>query len=1183
MKKIYYFTVLCMIFLLGNIASAQTPAVHGLTMDATTPSYSTNDDLEANYTTSGGAVETATTWYINWVPVSVLNFPFEAGYTNALQDYSGNGNDLSTSGTASTEPGWSASAGYNTTGAFTFDGNDYLLAGEVLPLNSDYTKCAWINISSEFGYRNIISGDLNGEYNHGFKINPDGRLNSGHSGGSYYVIDSDSLHNDVWYFVAVTFDYESGLMILYKDGIEVDRAIVPVLNRSVVDPTVLIGSKAYAFFFNGSIDEAQVYDRALSAEQIQSFYINGDDIILSQETRGDERWRVRVTPFSDSEIGNDLVTGSELIQAAAISGLSLTASSPESLTNDDLTASFTSNVSVVETATAWYRDGNPDALMYLPFDGGAEEALLDVSGSDNHASQVWNMLQDPTWDANGGHNGSGAFEFDGDDYLEMGNIFPLNSSYTKTAWVYSTVLGFNNIISSYLHGDNNHFFKMNADGRLNAGHRLGDAEVIDGAAMALDTWYFVAVTFDYATGEMILYKNGVDVNSATVPLALRDVADEAVLIGAMNNIFGWDGYIDEARLYDRALSPEQISAMFSGDNVMVAEETIGGEEWHVEVIPFSSSESGSSTTSNTVEVHSLIVSDIVDQTVAEGVSFSSLDLDDYVAVYEFTEADLVWSSNGSSELIVAIDPVTHEVTVTIPDADWTGSEDITFTATNPNGEADSTEVAYTVSNINDAPVLAVIGGQLTDEDINLTLLPVVFTDADPLDTHTITILSSNPNVVPSDPSGDISGSTYDLVPAANWNGSTQITVTVRDDGTETLYDFEEYTLLVNAVNDAPVLTHVGPQSTNEDTNLTGLSVVFSDADDDQHTITVVSDDASVNVANLTGDINGSLYDLVPADDWNGTAQITVRVTDNGTGALSDFETYTLTVNAINDAPVITPTGSQSMDEDNTLSLSVVFTDVDVTDSHIFTAVSSEANVSVENLSGNTYDLVPAADWNGSAQITTTVTDNGIGALSDTETFTLTVNPVNDAPVDLVLSNLTVDENSATGTIVGTFSSTELDDGDTHTYALVAGDMGNDNAAFSIDGDELKTDSQVDYETKNVYWIRVQSADGDGGTAVQTFVITVNNMQEVGIPEVSESLSFNVYPVPAIDNVTVEIDNPDNKELLLEIYSNSGRLVHDEMIYSKTKIDLTGFTDGMYILRIKGDHVYGTRKIIVKDR
>ncbi len=144
-------------------------------------------------------------------------------------------------------------------------------------------------------------------------------------------------------------------------------------------------------------------------------------------------------------------------------------------------------------------------------------------------------------------------------------------------------------------------------------------------------------------------------------------------------------------------------------------------------------------------------------------------------------------------------------------------------------------------------------------------------------------------------------------------------------------------------------------------------------------------------------------------------------------------------------------------------------------------------------------------------------------------------------------------------------------------------MDNDNSAFVIDGDELQTASQVDFETKNVYWIRVQSTDSDGGTTEETFVITVNNMMETGVPEQSESLSFNVYPVPAIDHVTIEIDNPDNKELLLEIYSNAGRLVHDEVIFTKTRIDLTGFTDGMYILRIKGDNVYGTRKIIVKDR
>ncbi len=1288
-KNIYYYTITGLFLLLGTIVSAQSPSISGLSLGATTPGFSSNDDLTVSYTATN-TVETVSSWYVDWVPLNVFYYPFEAEVTNALLDFSGSGNDLSTSGVAATEPSWSATSGHNGTGAFSFDGDDYLLAGEILPLNSSYTKSAWINITSEFGYRNIISGDLNDERNHGFKVNPDGRLNAGHSFGSYYVVDSDSLHNDTWYHAAVTFDYQNGLMILYKDGVEVDRAIVPESNRSVIDATVLIGSKVYSFFWTGEIDDAMLFDRALSADQIQSIYTTRGEVIHSEETRGGDNWRVRVTGFSASEVSNNPITGSELIQSAAVSGVTLTPATPESMTDDDLTASFSSNATVVETATTWYRDGNPNALIYMPFEGGHHDALLDYSGSDNHPTMVGNIIEDPTWDATGGHNGSGAFEFDGDDYLVAGDIFPLNSSYTKTAWVNSSGLGFNNIISSNLHGDNNHFLKMNADGRLNAGHSLGTAIVGDPTPMVVGTWYFVAVTFDYATGEMILYKDGTDVSTATVSAPLRDVADASVQIGSMNTIFNWDGFIDEPRLYDRALSPEQISAMYTGNNVMVSEETLGGEDWHVEVTPFASSEAESASSSNTVTVHSVVVSDIADQNTTEGSTFTALDLDDYVTVYEFSEAELVWTSTGSSDLVVVIDPVTNVATITIPGLDWFGAEDITFIATNPNDDSDETEVTFTVTNVNDEPVLAVIGGQITNEDFPLTGLSVDFTDADPIDSHTITVLSSNPNVTPTNISGNITGSTYDLVPAANWNGSTQITVTVTDNGTGTLSDSEIYTLLVNAVNDAPVLADIGDQGIDEDNSLTGLSVIFTDADTpDLHTITVVSDDANVSVQNLTGHINGSMYDLVPAADWNGsaeitvtvtdngigaladsetytftvnainddpvltdigaqstsedvnltglsavfsdpdasdthtitvvssdanvtmanlsgnisgstydlvlatnwngTAQITVRVTDDGNGALSDFETYTLTVNAVNDAPVISEVGDQSLDEDNALrGVAVIYSDPESADTHTVSVVSAEANVIVANLngdaSGSTYTLVPIANWNGAAQITVTVTEVG-GGLSDTEIYTLNVNPINDAPDTVSLSNAAVDERVELETVVGLFSSYDVDMTDTHTYTFVLdeGVTDVDNDAFIIVGDTLKTNANLDFEGQNSYSILVQSDDGQGGTSSQNFTITVNDVSETGVEDIYNKPSFNVYPVPAIDNITVEIDNPDNKELLLEIYSNTGRLVHAEPIYSKSRIDLTGFTDGMYILRIKGEQVYGTRKILVKDR
>jgi hypothetical protein len=647
--------------------------------------------------------------------------------------------------------------------------------------------------------------------------------------------------------------------------------------------------------------------------------------------------------------------------------------------------------------------------------------------------------------------------------------------------------------------------------------------------------------------------------------------------------------------------------------------------------------------------------------------------------------------SGNSDIDVTINPVTHVASFTLPSSNWYGSEDITFTATNPNGHADSDEATFTVQNVNDSPDLVNIGGQSVNEDNVLADLPVDFTDLDPTDDHTITVVSSNTSVSVENISGNTSGSTYDLVPDPNWNGSTQITVTVTDDGTGTLSDSETYTLQVNPVNDAPVISEIGNQNTDEDVDLTGLSVDFSDLEgSDSHTIDVVSGNTNVTVVGPTGNTSGSTYDLVVADDWNGSATITVTVTDDGTGALSDVETYTLTVDpvndapvlssignqstfeditltglsvdfsdpdagdthtisvsslesnvtvvgpsgntsgstydlvpaanwigsaqitvtvtetgagglsdteiyalsvgAVNDAPVLTEIGNQVLDEDNSLTgLSVVFSDADPTDDHTITVVSSEAGVSIANLignvSGSTYDLVPAADWNGSAQITVTVTDDGTGNLDDTEVYTLTVNPINDAPVSIDLSPGSVDENVVVGTVVGALNSVDADAGDSHTYDFVfdGGDEEVDNHFFKIDGDELKVAVAIDYELKTSFNLLLQTDDGNGGTLTQQVPVTVNNIVETSIGDENEGLAFKVYPVPAINRLTVEVDNPENAELQMEIYSIAGALVHSEQTVHGSTIDVSDLSKGMYILRIEGESIFETRKIIIGDR
>lgn len=102
---------------------------------------------------------------------------------------------------------------------------------------------------------------------------------------------------------------------------------------------------------------------------------------------------------------------------------------------------------------------------------------------------------------------------------------------------------------------------------------------------------------------------------------------------------------------------------------------------------------------------------------------------------------------------------------------------------------------------------------------------------------------------------------------------------------------------------------------------------------------------------------------------------------------------------------------------------------------------------------------------------------------------------NEPPTDISLSNSSVAENEPISTTVGTFSTTDPDSGDSHTYSFAIGLGDDDNDSFTIVSDTLKTAETFDYETKNTYNIRVQSDDGNGGTYTKPFTITVTDVND----------------------------------------------------------------------------------------
>src|SRR6185437_2106833 len=110
--------------------------------------------------------------------------------------------------------------------------------------------------------------------------------------------------------------------------------------------------------------------------------------------------------------------------------------------------------------------------------------------------------------------------------------------------------------------------------------------------------------------------------------------------------------------------------------------------------------------------------------------------------------------------------------------------------------------------------------------------------------------------------------------------------------------------------------------------------------------------------------------------------------------------------------------------------------------------------------------------------------------------TIIVTDANDAPTDIALSNSSIPENSGANALIGTFTSTDQDAGDTHTYTLVSGTGSTDNGSFNITaGGGLQENASFDFEAKSSYSIRVRSTDSGALFTEKAFTITVTDVNE----------------------------------------------------------------------------------------
>ncbi len=455
----------------------------------------------------------------------------------------------------------------------------------------------------------------------------------------------------------------------------------------------------------------------------------------------------------------------------------------------------------------------------------------------------------------------------------------------------------------------------------------------------------------------------------------------------------------------------------------------------------------------------------------------------------------------------SINQETGEVTYT-PEENENGADVFTFTVS--DGEATSAEATVTVNLgvVNDAPVAKAQTVE-TKEDTPLDIaLSGSDADGDALTYEVVTqpghgsLSFPNPspcqtslNGSPStncafQPSGLAPSDARQLIytPDNNYVGPDSFTFKANDGSDDS--DVVTVSLTVTAVNDAPTASAIGDKNIDEDKAFSlNVSANFSDVDEgDTLTYSATLEDGGVLPAWLSFTDGG--FSGTPGNADVGSLSITVTATDEDGANASD--TFTLTVNNVNDAPVIegdeTVTLTVNEDESGTLSLSAGDDDNDTLTWGV-SAPAAHGQASV-NAQGEV-SYAPSENYFGEDSFTVGVSDGNGG--SDSVAVSVTVKSVNDAPSSLSLDNNSVTENEPAGTVVGTFSASDIDS-TSFTYSLVAGAGDDDNASFSISGDELKTDASFDFENKNSYSVRVKVSDGDASFE-EAFTVTVTDVDD----------------------------------------------------------------------------------------
>ncbi|MEQ8471573.1 MAG: cadherin domain-containing protein [Marinoscillum sp.] len=306
-----------------------------------------------------------------------------------------------------------------------------------------------------------------------------------------------------------------------------------------------------------------------------------------------------------------------------------------------------------------------------------------------------------------------------------------------------------------------------------------------------------------------------------------------------------------------------------------------------------------------------------------------------------------------------------------------------------------------------------------------------------------------------------------------------------------------FTILIEDANENPTAIALTNSDLDENNDIGDAIGTLSSEDqdsDDTHSYSIRVIDGSDDHTAFA--IEEDELKAAIAFDFETQSSYTIRIQSRDEGGLTYSEDFVITINDgfDNSAPTNMALSSTAISENNEINDvigTLSTTDADETDTHLYTLVTNPGdafNILNDQLrASESFDFETTASYDIRIE-----TDDQNGGVFEKD-FTITIGDVNEnnAPTDIVLSSIIIDENNEIGDLVATLSTADVDEGDTHTYSLVS----NPGFKFRIVDDRLEANAFFNFESTESYDITIRTTDGDEDFEKEV-TISINDINDV---------------------------------------------------------------------------------------